>query len=142
MQTSPAFANGLVYTGGAYNNNVYALDAVTGAKIWNYTTGGGIFSAPAIVGNVLYVSCLDNKTYALNAQTGGFLWSYQTGGNLYSSPAVVNGVAYFGSYDGNVYAVGKLAGSSGVPTIIYYVVAIAVLIVIISIAVIVLRKRH
>ena len=98
---------------------MYALNAATGATVWNYTTGGGIFTAPAIVGNVEYVGSLDNKTYALNAQTGAFLWSYQTGGNIYSSPAVVNGVAYFGSYDGNVYAVGQNAvttsTSSGIP---------------------------
>ena len=111
VQASPGFANGVVYTGGSFDNKTYALNAATGDMKWSYTTEGAIYSAPAIVNDVVYVSSLDNKTYALNAQTGDFLWSYQTGNNLYSSPAVVNGVAYFGSYDRHVYAIGQLESS-------------------------------
>ena len=75
--------------------------------------------------------------------TNQTLWVFKTGGNIYSSPAVVNGVAYFGSYDGNVYAVGKLASSSGVPAVIYYVIAAVIVIIIaIAIAVVALRRRH
>ena len=157
IQASPAFVNGVVYTGDSYNGNVFALDAKTGATKWNYTTGsyttifyGGEFSGSytisgvygnAVAGNVEYSGALDNKTYALNAQTGAFMWSYQTNGNIYSSPTVANGVVYFGSDDHNVYAVGQTASTSGIPSIIYYVIIIAVLVVIIAIAVFVLRSR-
>ena len=161
IQASPAFANGLVYTGDSYNGNVYALDAKSGAIKWNYTTGSytitfsndefsgsytlsGVYTN-AVVGNVQYSGALDNKTYALNAQTGAFMWSYQTNGNIYSSPTVANGVVYFGSDDHNVYAVGQSSSSSGLPSLpnlVYYVVIIAVLIVIIAVAVIVLRRRR
>jgi outer membrane protein assembly factor BamB len=124
------------------------LDASTGATKWHYLTGGGIFTAPAIVGNVEYVGSLDNRTYALNAKTGAFIWSYKTGGNIYSSPAIVNGVAYFGSYDNNVYAIGQKPSntatptSTGLPITDYYLIGIVVLIVVIVVAIMVLRKKH
>ena len=36
--SSPAVANGVVYVG-SEDDNVYALNASTGAKLWSYTTG-------------------------------------------------------------------------------------------------------
>ena len=47
---------------------MYACDDSTGVTEWHYTTVGGIFTAPAIVGNTECMGSLDNKTYALNAQ--------------------------------------------------------------------------
>ena len=113
VQASPAYANGVIYTGGAFDKKVYALDASTGTQKWTYSLDGGLTTAPAIIGNNVYVtSTLANKTYALNAETGDLIWSFLTDGNIYSSPAVVDGVAYFGSYDGNFYALGG-ANSDG-----------------------------
>ena len=37
--TSSASSNGVVYLGSS-DHNVYALDAMNGTKIWNFTTGG------------------------------------------------------------------------------------------------------
>jgi outer membrane protein assembly factor BamB len=37
--TSPAVSNGIVYVGSDYTK-VYALNANTGAMMWEYTTGG------------------------------------------------------------------------------------------------------
>ena len=33
-------ANRVVYFGSIFDYNVYALNASTGALVWNYTTGG------------------------------------------------------------------------------------------------------
>jgi len=41
----PAIANGIVYVG-SVDHNVYALNAATGTKVWNYTTGGWVLSPP------------------------------------------------------------------------------------------------
>ena len=41
--SSPAVANGVVYVG-SYDNNVYALNASTGALLWQYTTGQEVWS--------------------------------------------------------------------------------------------------
>ena len=59
--------------------NVYALDASTGAKRWSYTTGGSVITSPAVANGVVYVGSFDCNVYALDASTGAELWSYTTG---------------------------------------------------------------
>jgi outer membrane protein assembly factor BamB len=55
MYSSPAVANGVVYISPAYDNNLYALNAKTGAKLWRHTTGGAVGSSPAVANGVVYV---------------------------------------------------------------------------------------
>ncbi len=78
---------------------------------WSYTTGGRIYSSPAVANGVTYIGSGDGNLYALNASNGALIWKYSTGGAVYSSPAVVNGVVYFGSDDGNLYALNASTGA-------------------------------
>jgi len=50
---------------GSYDNNTYALNATTGAKLWSFTTGSGVFSSPAVVNGVVYVGSVDGSVYAI-----------------------------------------------------------------------------
>ena len=52
----------------------------TGAKVWNYTTGGLVESSPAVAGGYVYVGSTDNNVYCLDAVTGAKIWNYTTGG--------------------------------------------------------------
>ena len=108
--SSPAVVNGVVYVGSGANN-VYALNASTGAPLWSYTTGGGVTSSPAVANGVVYIGSDDGNVYALNASTGAKLWSFNTGSYVQSSPAVANGVVYVGSNDNNVYALNASTGA-------------------------------
>jgi PGF-CTERM protein len=54
----------VVYVG-SEDYNVYALNATTGAKLWNYTTGGGVFSSPAVANGTVYVGGVDGNVYAI-----------------------------------------------------------------------------
>ena len=113
VDSSPAVANGVVYVG-SDDNNVYALNASTGAKLWSYNTGGFIGdSSPALANGVVYVGSADDNVYALNASTGATLWSYTTGSAVASSPAVANGVLYVGSLEGGVYLRPEVKARSG-----------------------------
>lgn len=87
-------------------SNVYCLDASTGAKVWNYTTQGGVNSSPAIAGDYVYVGGWDNNFYCLNASSGEQIWKYATQGHINSSPAIANGIVYIGSWDHKIYAFG------------------------------------
>ena len=79
--SSPAVANGVVYVG-SEDDNVYALNASTGAKLWSYTPPATLCtSSPAVANGVVYVGSQDGNVYALNASTGAMLWSYTTGGH-------------------------------------------------------------
>jgi len=110
VYSSPTVANGVVYVG-SNDNNVYALNASTGALRWQYTAGAATPSSPAVAKGVVYAGSYDNNVYALNASTGALLWRYTTFGAVFSSPAVANGVVYVGSYDANVYALNASTGA-------------------------------
>ena len=69
MVSSPAVANGVVYVG-SEDNNVYALNAKTGAKLWSYSTGSFVESSPAVANGVVYVGSDDGKVYAFGLKQG------------------------------------------------------------------------
>jgi len=83
----------------------------TNQTLWNYTTGGGVSSSPAVVGGLVFVGSGDSKVYALDATTGAHVWNYTTGSVVSSSPAVAGGVVYVGSWDGKVYALNATTGT-------------------------------
>jgi hypothetical protein len=69
VQCSPAVAN-VVYVGSG-NNNVYALDAATGAHGWSFPTGAPVtFSSPAVADGVVYVGSNDGKVYSFTLASG------------------------------------------------------------------------
>lgn len=83
---------------------IYALNAITLEKEWDYSTGSKIWSAPSIVGDTLYIGSLDKKLYALNTTDGTKLWEYETGGAISSTPVVYDNKVYIGDYDCCFYA--------------------------------------
>jgi outer membrane protein assembly factor BamB len=111
VQASPAVVNGIVYAT-AQDHSVYALSAMTGARLWKFATGEPILqSSPAVANGVVYAGSEDHVLYALNATTGVQLWRYVTGSSIDSSPVVWNGTVYIGSGDGNLYALNATTGS-------------------------------
>lgn len=90
--------NGTVYIGNL-DGNFYALDALTGAKKWQFKTGASINSTPTVVNGVVFFASWDKKIYALDAATGAKKWeSNPTTVQLlqpFAAPLVVNGVLYY-----------------------------------------------
>lgn len=126
VYATPAIANGVVYVstsiGGASNNiqpgGVTAMDAKSGALLWNHTIGSIQYSSPAVADGLVFVGSDENSimthasarghtVYALDSRTGELRWTYLTGGEVYSSPAVAYGIVYVGSNDGKLYAIGS-----------------------------------
>jgi outer membrane protein assembly factor BamB len=111
--TSVAVANGVVYVGA--NQNVYALKASTGAKLWSYRIIGVVDDSPAVANGVVYVST-GTRVLALKASTGAKLWSDSIN-STHKNPtslSVANGVVYFASvnYVGpNVFALNAKTGA-------------------------------
>jgi polyvinyl alcohol dehydrogenase (cytochrome) len=111
FNSTPAVARGCVYIG-SDTGVVYALDADTGAVVWQrhvapLTTtaaGGAIVGSPAIVGGeVIVLVNQDSGPYAvsLDAANGAVTWQSgvvdpQPGAYTNASPMVFDGVLFFG----------------------------------------------
>ena len=70
MRCPPAIGtDGTVYIG-SEDNKVYALDGASGAKKWEFVTGGDVHSSPAIgADGTVYIGSKDKKIYALDGRT-------------------------------------------------------------------------
>jgi outer membrane protein assembly factor BamB len=103
-----------------YGAGVYALDAVTGAKIWKTAETAGstpeVVSSPAVSGplgnEVLFVGDLGGRLHAYSVVDGRRLWSYRTGAFVYGSAALSTGKIFIASSDGFLYAFGLGTGGA------------------------------
>lgn len=112
--STPTVNNGIVYVG-SIDHNVYALDASTGAKKWQYMTGDDVESTPTVAefsfsNSLVYIGSNDGNIYALDALTGSEKWHHHTNGKVRSSPTKVLAYLFIGSDDGNIYALNALTG--------------------------------
>jgi len=104
VRASPLVYNGVVYIG-AYDHNLYALDAESGKFLWKFPTQRGICSSACAWERLVIFGSEDGVLYALNAQSGAVQWTVRTAGPIRSSPRVREDTVYVGSDDQNVYAV-------------------------------------
>ena len=142
VQSTPVVSGGCVFAT-TDAGEVYALDAATGARVWQHTVkvtapgalGGVIPGSPAVVGDqVIVLVSQDSAPYALSldARTGAVKWqsapvNTQPGVYTNASAAVHKGIVVFGysppeGEDGGQGGVALLDAESGrllkdVPTI-------------------------
>ncbi len=117
--SSAAIVNGIVYIGSnersdnLVGGNIYALNAASGEKIWNYSTGhsmlDAVHSSPAVFENTVYIGA-GRSVLALDALKGTKIWSFEIGSQVDSSPTVLYKTVFVGSGDGNVYALNSSTG--------------------------------
>ena len=88
------FADGVVYVDGK-DGIEYALNLLTGKKIWSYTMGTGSTSALTVSTAALTADTLTlgyaGTVLAFNATTGAVIWTATPGGTIQASPAVSGG---------------------------------------------------
>jgi eukaryotic-like serine/threonine-protein kinase len=92
--SSPTISNGIVYMG-SWDKKLYALDAATGVKKWEYLTSGKVDNSPIVSNGIVYFGNGDSKFYAVDATTGVKKWEAMTEISIIdSSPVVFNGLVY------------------------------------------------
>jgi len=122
LETTPIVKDGvMVVTSG--NDDVFALDAKTGALIWEHRSGidqaintvccGWDNRGAAIGDGKVFLGQLDGSFVALDAKTGKRLWQtqigkWQDGYTITSAPTYYKGVVYTGVSGGDRSARGKL----------------------------------
>lgn len=105
LSTSPVLdSRGLVYFG-SYDKKLYALDAATGAKRWEYTTGDIIRSTSPVIADdgTIYIGSDDCFVHALNPN-GTLRRTYATTGPILAAPLLSAGRLYVASLDAKLYA--------------------------------------
>jgi outer membrane protein assembly factor BamB len=100
-----AIANGIVYAANDIVGTLYALDAKSGAKLWDVKTVSGNLGAPVVAGSVLYLGTQQGTLLALDAADGHELWREETSRPINSSPTISDGVVFFSDVD-TFYALG------------------------------------
>lgn len=115
-------------------NTVYALDAMTGHKIWQASTNNAAMGNPVAGDGLVFVGSGDTGfsfasvmryaagapgvtrgmgwagVYAFNAKTGKKVWQYDTKGEDMPSLSYLNGNVYIGNGDGHMYALDAKTG--------------------------------
>jgi len=115
QEATPLVADGVLYTTTAWSK-VYAFDATTGRKLWQYdpeVPGQSALYAccdvvnrgPALWNGKVYVGTLDGRLIALDAKTGAVQWSVQTTDpkrpyTITGAPRVVKGKVLIGNGGG------------------------------------------
>ena len=105
---SPATAAGLVIAG-SRDKKVYALDAKTGDEKWSFTTEGQVDASPVVVGDRVYVGCLndDGNFYVLDLKTGKKIQELELDSAVGGSVAVGPDCILVGTDKGTLYCFGK-----------------------------------
>lgn len=111
VRSSPVVHRGVVYVG-AYDNNLYAINAADGSFRWKYPSAEGISSSPTVADaeNLVLFGSLDHLLYAVDTRVGQLSWTVATQGAVQSSPTIAHGHVFFGSDDGHLYAVRLATG--------------------------------
>jgi len=113
IRASAKYYNGNIYVG-TYDNNLYAINAVTGTFIWKYPTDGGIVSTPNFHTDNIFIGSEDHRLHAISEHTGGVVWTYYTGGPVRSSPTISDNHIFIGSDDNHLHIVNAKSGRGAV----------------------------
>lgn len=109
IRGTPLLHDGNIYIG-SYDNNLYALNSMSGEFLWKYPSEGGIVSKPiAFEGNIFFGS-EDKRLHVISQRSGKLNWTYACEGPIRSSPQITEGHIFFGSDDGFLHAVNMTSG--------------------------------
>ena len=109
VRSSPRIHDGVLYAG-AYDYNLYALNAQSGELLWKYPTDAGICSSPAVWADHVFFGSEDHVFYSVRTDNGRIAWSHPTKDRIRSSPRIMFDHVFFGADDGNFYGLNARNG--------------------------------
>ena len=101
IESAAAIAKGVVYLG-SYDQNLYALDLVSGKEKWHYK-GGPFKAPPGVHDDSVYIGDMDGLFHCIDAATGTKKWTYDTNAEISSGPNFNGKDVLFGASDENLY---------------------------------------
>lgn len=109
IRGSATYDNGIIYVG-AYDNNLYAINAATGEFVWKYAAEGGIVSKPAVYDNNIFFGAEDHRVHVISTYSGNVVWTFYTDGPVRSSPRMAERHVFIGSDDTYLYVLNANSG--------------------------------
>ncbi len=108
--STPIIDNNLVIFG-AFDKKVYALDAESGVKKWEFLTGATVVSTAITNNGIAYIGSLDSTLYAINETSGHQVWNFKADNWLWAKAVYLNGVVYTASMGDKVFGLDAATGS-------------------------------
>ena len=108
--SSPVAAEGMVFiasTGG----HLYAINATTGTKIWDFSIVTDI-NSPAIAHGKVFITSTSGTVYAINIYTGAVVWSQPLGETAGFGAPLIVGSRVFVNGNQTVFVFNEAAGVS------------------------------
>lgn len=105
--SAPIIDAGTLFVG-SDDNNLYAIDIISGELKWRYPAHGKVYT-PTAKNRMVFAASFDNYIYALDSK-GKLKWKYNTGSSAASPPIVYNDALY-GGFDRYIYAIHTVNGS-------------------------------
>jgi outer membrane protein assembly factor BamB len=87
------------------DNNIYAVNTISGIPIWIYSTNDYIVNSPVINNNTIIVTSKDNNVYFIANDTGKIKNITRIGNS--NKPAVYNDSYIFTTINGKIISIGK-----------------------------------
>lgn len=115
IESTPLLHGGILYVG-SWDNNIYAIRASDGKKLWSYQADGRVNTSAAYSTGRIFIATDGGSVYALNARTGKLAWRAQSQARFgsreffYAAPAVAYGRVFIGNTDGTMFAFGQKTG--------------------------------
>jgi hypothetical protein len=104
---NPLMVDDVVYFG-TLDHHLYAVNADTGAELWQLNLDGAVMGQPAYHDGHLYIGSLARKLFDIS-DSGQILAEYETADWVWASPALVDGILYATDLSGTVYALEVVA---------------------------------
>jgi outer membrane protein assembly factor BamB len=89
--------------------------------LWEFSTSDGVVACSAIVGDQVYVPCLNGELVSVDRKTGKRQWAYRSiesknpndfAPGFKAAPTVADDVVYIGDEDGMMHAVDRRTGNA------------------------------
>ena len=109
IYASPVVDGDAIYFG-AYDDNVYALNAEDGSLRWAFKTDDPVVGSLTLKGATLYVGSTDGILYAIdtaactNSCPLEAARTFDTGSSIWASPLLLEGILYVAAMNGRLYA--------------------------------------
>jgi eukaryotic-like serine/threonine-protein kinase len=90
-------------------------------ELWQFATSDGMVACAAIVGDQVYVPCLNGQLVSVDRKTGKQQWSYRSiesknpndfAPGFKAAPTVTNELVYIGDEDGMMHAIDRRTGKA------------------------------